>query len=138
MIDEMKYVEIDEMKYVELEYLGGSSRFQKRYLVFRKSDVPNTIIIEREQYGVNTFQWIEKGTPTLSMAAIGFLIGFILGLSLGGNPVIGLAGGLMGAALLNLRKDTSIIIFSLQDNENKLLLYTRCSKENFRELSEIL
>lgn len=31
-----------------------------KYFVFKKSDVPNTIIIERDQYKVNTFQWIAK------------------------------------------------------------------------------
>lgn len=125
-------------KYVELEYLGGHSSFSGSHLIFKKGDSPNTIFIENQLFQVNKFKWIEKETQNLGLAAIGFLIGFILGAAAGQDPAIGLGGGIIGAVLLGWRKDTSIIIFSLSNGETEVCLYSRCSKEQFKEISEFL
>lgn len=128
----------DDVKYVELEYLGGTSRFEKSHLVFKKSNVTNTLIVEREQFAIKNFHWIEKETRNIVMAAFGFLIGFLLGLAIGQNLVAGLIGGIIGAALLGWKQDKSMIVFTLLDDEKEVILYARCSEKEFRAISDFL
>lgn len=127
----------EETRYMELEYLGGNSRFDKSHLVLKKSSKPNTLIIERNEYKFETFEWHEKGTRNWSLAAIGFLIGAVLGVVVSQNPV-GVSLGIVGAALLGWWQDTSIIILHLLDGDQKITLYARCDKQQFKKLSEFI
>lgn len=130
----------DKLYSVQLKNLGGSSRFEKNVLDFKRGDSPKTVIIGHDSFLVKSFTWLENETYNLPMILLGFLIGWVAGFLIGGFMIVGsvflgIGGGLIGAALLGQKNDTSKLVLTVLDGENEVVLYVRCSKVEFRSLS---
>lgn len=139
MDNESKEIELEfnEAKEIELEYLGGSSRFEEKYLKIENGSQTNGLKIEGNEFMLKTFEWHEQETRNSLMAAIGFLLGFLLGIAVE-NPFLGLVLGLVGARILGWSHDRSKIILTLLDGENQIIVYARCNRQDFKELSRLL
>lgn len=126
----------DNLYVVQLEYLGGSSRYNKKYLSLKRGEYPGTIAVGHELFVIKTFQWLEYESYSFILMAVGFAVGFFIGISL--HEIFGIAGGTVGALLLGQKHDRSKLILTLTDGETDFNLYFRCTRKEFKELSQFL
>jgi len=123
---------------LELEYIGGSSRFKGKHIVIQRGNEMDSLKVEGQSYKLKKFHWIEQGTHNLGMAVIGFGIGSLIGYAAGQDLILGIIGGVIGAALLGSKHDNSMVILTLVDNQSEIQVYVRCTKAEFRALSELI
>lgn len=114
---------------VKLEHLGGCPKINSgKDIRVTRGNRPKEIKLGTHAVTVKSIDWDEDGKRSVGKAAVGAIVGGVLG------P----AGMIAGAAVGGRRKDNSVLIMTVEDNGIEYTVYLRANQKEFQEISSFL
>ncbi|MFB7302568.1 hypothetical protein [Heyndrickxia sporothermodurans] len=123
-------------KSMKLLYLGGHPKIKcgknGKEVTVKQAPEANTLLINGNEVLATRLEWDEKGKRSGGKAAAGAIIGGVV------TAPIFPVGAIAGAAIGGRKKDNSLAILTVSENNVEFTIYFRCSQKEYQKLASLL